>query len=198
MVLADAGCEVTLWARRAEVAESINTTRTNPDYLPGVELPAQRTGHHRPGARPPGAPNSVSWPSRPRPCARNLAEWAALLPRDAVLVSLMKGVELGTAKRMSEVIEEVAKAGPERVAVLTGPNLAKEIAERQPAACVVACRRRGGRRAAPGRLPHRRTSARTPTPTWWAANSAARSRTSSASRSASPTAWGSATTPRRR
>jgi glycerol-3-phosphate dehydrogenase (NAD(P)+) len=52
----------------------------------------------------------------------------------------MKGVELGTAKRMSEVIEEVAKASPDRVAVLSGPNLAKEIAGRQPAASVVACR----------------------------------------------------------
>ncbi|GAA3043289.1 hypothetical protein GCM10020000_23150 [Streptomyces olivoverticillatus] len=57
-----------------------------------------------------------------------------------MLVSLMKGVELGTAKRMSEVIEEVAGVGPDRVAVLTGPNLAKEIAARQPAAAVVACR----------------------------------------------------------
>jgi glycerol-3-phosphate dehydrogenase (NAD(P)+) len=52
----------------------------------------------------------------------------------------MKGIELGTAKRMSEVIEEVAKAGPERVAVLSGPNLAKPIAARLPAASVVACR----------------------------------------------------------
>lgn len=69
----------------------------------------------------------------------NLAAWAPLLPADTVLVSLMKGVELGTAKRMSEVIEEVAKVPAERVAVLTGPNLAKEIAARQPAAAVVAC-----------------------------------------------------------
>ncbi|HET6634446.1 MAG TPA: NAD(P)H-dependent glycerol-3-phosphate dehydrogenase, partial [Streptomyces sp.] len=55
-------------------------------------------------------------------------------------VSLMKGVELGTAKRMSEVVEEVAGVAPERVAVLSGPNLALEIAARQPAASVVACR----------------------------------------------------------
>ena len=39
MVMADAGCEVSLWGRRAALAETINTTRTNPDYLPGVELP---------------------------------------------------------------------------------------------------------------------------------------------------------------
>jgi glycerol-3-phosphate dehydrogenase (NAD(P)+) len=51
----------------------------------------------------------------------------------------MKGVELGTLKRMSEVISEVTGAGPERIAVVSGPNLAKEIARREPAAAVVAC-----------------------------------------------------------
>jgi glycerol-3-phosphate dehydrogenase (NAD(P)+) len=54
-------------------------------------------------------------------------------------MSLMKGVEVGTAKRMSEVIEEVAGIGAGRVAVLTGPNLSREIASRQPAASVIAC-----------------------------------------------------------
>jgi glycerol-3-phosphate dehydrogenase (NAD(P)+) len=51
----------------------------------------------------------------------------------------MKGIELGTTKRMSEVISEVSGAGPDRVAVLSGPNLAREIAEEQPAATVIAC-----------------------------------------------------------
>jgi len=68
----------------------------------------------------------------------NLTAWRPVLPEDAVLVSLMKGIELGTAKRMSEVIGEVAGVGDERVAVLSGPNLAGEIAQRQPAASVVA------------------------------------------------------------
>jgi glycerol-3-phosphate dehydrogenase (NAD(P)+) len=56
-----------------------------------------------------------------------------------VLVSLMKGVELGTLKRMSEVIAEVTGAGADRIAVVSGPNLSKEIARREPAASVVAC-----------------------------------------------------------
>jgi len=51
----------------------------------------------------------------------------------------MKGVELGTLNRMSEVIAQVTNAGPERIAVISGPNLAKEIARREPAASVVAC-----------------------------------------------------------
>ncbi|MFE7785374.1 NAD(P)H-dependent glycerol-3-phosphate dehydrogenase [Streptomyces nigrescens] len=138
MVLADAGCEVTLWGRREALVDAINNGRTNPDYLPGVELPAavRATTDAAEAAR--GAEFAVL--AVPAQTLRaNLAEWAPLLPADTVLVSLMKGVELGTAKRMSEVIEEVAKVPAERVAVLTGPNLAKEVAARQPATAVVAC-----------------------------------------------------------
>ena len=139
LVLADAGCEVTLWGRRAEVVDAINTTRTNPDYLPGTQLPPAVTATTDPALAARDADFVIlAVPSQT--LRGNLAEWAPLLPEGAVLVSLMKGVELGTAKRMSEVIEEVAKAGPERVAVLSGPNLALEIADRQPAASVVACR----------------------------------------------------------
>jgi glycerol-3-phosphate dehydrogenase (NAD(P)+) len=69
----------------------------------------------------------------------NLAGWAPLLPGDASLLSLMKGVELGTTKRMSEVICEVTGAEADRVAALSGPNLAREIAEEQPSATVIAC-----------------------------------------------------------
>jgi glycerol-3-phosphate dehydrogenase (NAD(P)+) len=138
MVLADAGCEVTLWARRPEVAEAVNRTRTNPDYLPGVELPPAVTATTDPAVAAAGAAFAVlAVPSQT--LRGNLSAWAPLLAPDTVLVSLMKGIELGTAKRMSEVIGEVAGAGPERVAVVSGPNLAREIAGRQPAASVVAC-----------------------------------------------------------
>ncbi|MCF2437227.1 hypothetical protein LV779_36780 [Streptomyces thinghirensis] len=106
----------------------------------------------------------------------NLADWAPLLAPGTILVSLMKGVELGSAMRMSEVIDDVAKVGAERIAVVTGPNLAREIAARMPAAAVVACRTSPSPSAS--RPPAtRRTSARTPTPTSSAANSAAPSRT---------------------
>lgn len=139
MVLADAGCEVTMWGRRASLVEALNTGRTNPDYLPGVELPTGVRATTDPAEAARDADFTVlAVPSQT--LRANLTEWEPLLAPGTVLVSLMKGVELGTAKRMSEVVEEVAKAGPERVAVLTGPNLAKEIAARQPAAAVVACR----------------------------------------------------------
>lgn len=139
MVLADAGCEVTLWGRRPELAEAVNTTRVNADYLPGVVLPAAVRATTDPAEAARGAEFTVlAVPSQT--LRENLAGWTPLLHSGTVLVSLMKGVELGTAKRMSEVVEEVAGAAPERVAVLSGPNLAREIAARQPAASVVACR----------------------------------------------------------
>ncbi|WP_330173414.1 NAD(P)-dependent glycerol-3-phosphate dehydrogenase [Streptomyces sp. NBC_01498] len=138
MILADAGCEVTLWARRAEVVDAVNNTRSNPEYLPGAELPSSVRATTDPAEAARGAEFTVlTIPSQT--LRANLADWVPRLPPDTVLVSLMKGVELGTAKRMSEVIGEVAKAPADRVAVLTGPNLAGEIAARQPAAAVVAC-----------------------------------------------------------
>ncbi|MFD7510557.1 NAD(P)H-dependent glycerol-3-phosphate dehydrogenase, partial [Streptomyces sp. NPDC059853] len=139
MVLADAGARVSLWGRRAALAETINSTRVNPDYLPGIRLPDGVHATADPARAAEGAEFAVlAVPSQT--LRENLAAWTPLLPADTVLVSLMKGVELGTSKRMSEVIAEVTGAGPERIAVLSGPNLAREIAERQPAASVVACR----------------------------------------------------------
>ena len=139
IVLADGGNDVTMWARREEVAEAINEQRENPDYLPGIELPRRpwprpTTSRRRCTART----SSCSRRRRSR-CATTSPSGRRTSSRDAVMVSLMKGVELGTLKRMSEVIDEVTGAGPERIAVISGPNLAKEIARREPAASVVAC-----------------------------------------------------------
>jgi glycerol-3-phosphate dehydrogenase (NAD(P)+) len=66
----------------------------------------------------------------------NLSHW--LIPENAIVVSLAKGIELGSGLRMSEVIAEAGQIPLERIAVVTGPNLAREIAERQPSASVVA------------------------------------------------------------
>ncbi|MCZ0208253.1 NAD(P)H-dependent glycerol-3-phosphate dehydrogenase [Streptomyces achromogenes] len=138
MVLADAGCDVTLWARRPRLAEAVNSTRTNPDYLPGVELPENLRATADAAEALAGADFTVlAIPSQT--LRENLADWSPLLAPDTVLVSLMKGVELGSTMRMSEVVEDVAKVGADRIAVVTGPNLAREIAARMPALAVVAC-----------------------------------------------------------
>jgi glycerol-3-phosphate dehydrogenase (NAD(P)+) len=138
LVLADAGNDVTLWARREEVCETINRRRENTDYLPGVELPARVTATHD-TERALADAEVVVFAVPSQTFRSNLEQWAPHVPSSAVMVSLMKGVELGTLKRMSEVIREVTDAGPERVAVVSGPNLSHEISQREPAASVVAC-----------------------------------------------------------
>ncbi|MFN8190738.1 MAG: NAD(P)H-dependent glycerol-3-phosphate dehydrogenase [Nocardioidaceae bacterium] len=138
IVLADAGNDVTIWGRREEVCATINDRRENTDYLPGIELPPTVSATHDPEKAVAGAEVVVlAVPSQT--LRANLVEWAPVLPSGAVLVSLMKGVELGSLKRMSEVVAEVTGAGPERIAVVSGPNLSHEIARREPAASVVAC-----------------------------------------------------------
>ena len=137
MVLADGGCDVRMWGRRAAVVEQINAG-SNEDYLPGLPLPPAVSATADPAEAANGADIVVlAVPSQT--LRANLTEWATVLPRSAAVVSLMKGVELGTTKRMSEVIAEVGGVEPERIVVVSGPNLAKEIALKQPAASVVAC-----------------------------------------------------------
>ncbi len=135
MVLCDAGNEVTLWARRPELAAAITDDHRNPDYFPTIALPDQLRAVSDPAQAMTDAEFVVlAVPSQS--LRDNLARWT--LPSKAVVVSLAKGVEVGTGLRMSEVIAEAAHIDSERIAVVTGPNLAREIAERQPSASVVA------------------------------------------------------------
>ena len=138
MVLADAGNEVRLWGRRPALCELIDREHRNPEYLPGIVLPAGIRATADPAQAADGADIVVlAVPSQT--LRENLAGWTDSLGSEAVLVSLMKGVELGTTRRMSQIMAELTGAGPDRVAVVSGPNLAREIAARQPAASVVAC-----------------------------------------------------------
>ena len=137
-VLCDAGTSVTLWARRPAVAQAICTRHENPDYLPGTPLPASLAATHDPAQALEGA-DFVVLAVPAQSLRQNLADWAPLIPPSALLVSLMKGIELGTCARMSEVIADSLDVAAERIAVVSGPNLAREIAARQHAASVVAC-----------------------------------------------------------
>jgi glycerol-3-phosphate dehydrogenase (NAD(P)+) len=138
LVLADAGNDVVLWGRRPDLVETIAAKHENPDYLPGIELPATVEATADPKHALDGAGIVVLAVPSQR-LRENLVTWTQDIPPDAVLVSLMKGIELTSTKRMSEVIREVTGRPAERVAVVSGPNLAVEIARRQPAASVVAC-----------------------------------------------------------
>jgi glycerol-3-phosphate dehydrogenase (NAD(P)+) len=137
-VLCDAGTPAVLWGRRPELTGANNQRHENPDYLPGMVLTGALHATPDPAVALTGT-DLIVLAVPAQTLRQNLAGWAALLPPGALLVSLMKGIEHGTHLRMSEVIAEVTGAGPDRIAVITGPNLAREIAARQHAATVVAC-----------------------------------------------------------
>lgn len=135
-VLADAGTSVQMWGRREAVVDQINAG-TNEDYLPELPLPKGIRATTDAAEAADGAQIVVlAVPSQT--LRENLTTWGEHLPKEADIVSLMKGVELGTTLRMSQVIAEVAGVEPERIVVVSGPNLAREIAVKQPAASVVA------------------------------------------------------------
>ncbi len=132
--------EVVLWARRPELAETINVFHENPQYLPGLELPEELQATNDMAEAVSGAEVIVMGvPSHGfRDVLRDLIPYAG---PEACYVSLSKGLEVENRKRMSEVIaEEVPGIGPDRIAVLSGPNLAKEIVQGFPAATTIACR----------------------------------------------------------
>lgn len=138
MILADAGCEVSLWSRSPQIADEVNQKRTNSRYHPGLQLPAAVKATNNPDEALTGS-DLVILAVPAQTLRENLSAWSLSIPQNAVIGSLIKGVELGTAQRMSEVIAGVANVSANRVAVISGPNLANEIAEREPAATTVAC-----------------------------------------------------------
>ena len=135
LVLSDAGHRVTLWARRAELASKINSEHRNVDYFPTIELPDSIMAVSDAAEAMAGAEVVVlAVPSQT--LRANLTGWQ--IPADALVISLAKGIELGTGLRMSQVVAEAGRVPQDRLGVVTGPNLAREIAERQPSASVVA------------------------------------------------------------
>jgi glycerol-3-phosphate dehydrogenase (NAD(P)+) len=135
-VLADGGSDVMLWSRREEVASEINSSHRNESYLPGINLPASIVASTKVEQVLSGASQVfISVPSQS--LRANLVAWGKSIPEDAIVVSLMKGVEQKTGLRMSQVIKECG-ISEDRIVVVSGPNLALEIAAEQPAASVAA------------------------------------------------------------
>ena len=135
-ILADGGSDVTLWARRPELAREISEAKRNSDYLPGINLPLSVTATSSLAEALAGA--EMVFVSIPSQSLRdNLAAIKPLLPPDALVISLMKGVEKKSGLRMSEVIELGLEIDRDRIAVASGPNLALEIAKEQPTAAVI-------------------------------------------------------------
>lgn len=141
-VMADAvaenGVAVQIWARRDDAAREINERHTNSRYLRDTKLPQNISASSDRQEVLAGADLVVlAIPSQS--LRAELESFKNLIEPEVVVLSLMKGLERGTDLRMSQVIAEVAELPAERIAVLSGPNLAMEIAREQPTASVVAC-----------------------------------------------------------
>ena len=136
-ILADGGTDVMMWARRPDMAREIDEAKRNSRYLPGINLPRSMRATHDIVRALDGVDEVyLSVPSKS--ARETLKPLRTMLSRtDAPIVSLMKGVEKQTGLRMSQVVEEVIGCDRSRIAVISGPNLAREIAEEQPTAAVV-------------------------------------------------------------
>jgi glycerol-3-phosphate dehydrogenase (NAD(P)+) len=134
-VLHDAGNEVLIWGRSGEIVEEINSSHTNTKYLGDHKLPAEIAATTDLGEA--FAYSKIYVLAVPAQQLRpTLAQWKPFLPEGSLVVSTLKGIEVSTQKRMTEIIEEVL--GTSNIAIITGPNLADELILRQPAGAVAA------------------------------------------------------------
>lgn len=136
-VISDAGQEVRLWTREADVVAEINATHTNEKYHPGISLPEAIVATTDEAEALAGA-EIVVLAIPAQTIGENLRNWKPLFSGSPLFVSVMKGIELGSIRRMSQVIEEDGGIDADRIAVISGPNLAREVIQRQPAATTVA------------------------------------------------------------
>ncbi len=138
--IAAGNADTVLWARRPELAAAMRERRENPEYLAGLPLPdalAFTAELEEACARADVVVLGV--PSHGLRAV--LTEATDFIGSDVPVVSLAKGVEQETLRRGTEVVDDVLRSHErEQVGVLTGPNLAREVAAGQPAASVVAMR----------------------------------------------------------
>lgn len=134
---ARAGHEITLWGHTAERVQQIASSRQNPLYLPGVELPPNI---RLSTALEESATQELIAFVTPSLAVRTVADQLAvtLTNREAVLLSCTKGIEHGTGMRMSEILAQKFSSNP--IGVLSGPNLAAEVVQGLPTATVLGCR----------------------------------------------------------
>jgi glycerol-3-phosphate dehydrogenase (NAD(P)+) len=136
-VLCDAGNDVLIWGRNQAVVEEINTVHTNQHSLPALVLPTNLQATSDISAA--FAHSQLTVLAIPAQSLReNLKAWKGLISRDIPIVSSLKGVEVSTQLRMTEVVREVLDFPEEKLAIITGPNLAREVVLRQPTGAVAA------------------------------------------------------------
>lgn len=127
---------VRFWVRNEERARSLNATRANPDYFSDVQLAPNVLALSTVERLFEAPIQAVIWALPSDVCRQQAKVLASSFQGDEIILHATKGVEEGTLKRMTEVLEEELPCA--RVGVISGPNLAAEVAKGQPAATVVA------------------------------------------------------------
>jgi glycerol-3-phosphate dehydrogenase (NAD(P)+) len=136
-ILCDAGNDVLIWGRNTSVVDEINSRHTNTNSLPSIALPQNLKATADISVAMQHAQMLVL--AIPAQSLReNLKQWSSLFKKDIPIVSSLKGIEVSTQLRMTEVIQQVLEVSEEKLAIITGPNLAREIVLRQPAGAVAA------------------------------------------------------------
>ena len=138
LLLARQGHDAVMWARSVEEADLLNRDRENRRHMPGAEFPGNLTASASAAEVFSDAPLMlVVVPSVTM--RKNAAAIAAAVPGNAVVLSATKGIEIETGRRMSELLaEELPQVDPAHIGVLSGPNLAPEIAAGMPGSATVA------------------------------------------------------------
>lgn len=130
--------KVVLWARRSEIAQEITQQHTNSTYLGETVLPDSVSATDDLTETVTGASTVIL--ALPAQQLRSyLPQIRGALANGVVVVSLIKGLERGTNLRVSEIIAGELGLSDQQIAVVSGPNLAMEIAREEPTASVVAC-----------------------------------------------------------
>ncbi|MEY5018363.1 MAG: hypothetical protein RJB54_281 [Actinomycetota bacterium] len=136
-ILCDAGNDVLIWGRNTSVVDEINSRNTNTNSLPGIALPQNLKATSDISVAVQHAQMLVL--AVPAQSLReNLQQWSKFFNKDTPIVSSLKGIEVSTQLRMTEVIQEVLGIPEGKLAIITGPNLAREVVLRQPAGAVAA------------------------------------------------------------
>ena len=136
-VLCDAGQEVLLWGRNADVISEINSKHSNEKFLPGVVLPENlRATTNIQEAFEFGTAIVLAIPAQS--LRENLMKWKEIFPKHLPIISTLKGIEADSQLRMTEVVNQILGTSPEQLGLITGPNLAGELSLRQPSGAVAA------------------------------------------------------------
>ena len=137
MIASDAGHDVLIWGRNQSVVDEINSTQRNSGFLGSIELPRNlRATNLIDEAFDFGDLLTLAIPAQS--LRENLEIWRDRYPKEKTTVSTLKGIEVASHLRMSEVLRQVIEMEEHKVGFITGPNLAGELALRQPAGAVAA------------------------------------------------------------